>query len=271
MTMGGDFAPAGELRENEPKYPVVFGIALTPKVSGILLALLGVAGAAYLLLNVVQPTWQRTAELEQDVATKEQQLENQGKVREQIEQARTQLRDAQKLQADVLALFATEPSLDTLLIDLNERVQAANARIADPEQRATLSRFELVPVPPPTADGQPGDLVTDGSFGTAVNGKLRQRIYNVEMQGSFAQVQSIIRNIERLQPLLVVRNLRSEPLRPPTLTLDQQGRVIGNQSDPRLKVSFQMVALLPASTPAATNGTAPAAAPAPAVSPAPSP
>ncbi|HIK55118.1 MAG TPA: pilus assembly protein PilO [Synechococcales cyanobacterium M55_K2018_004] len=258
MTVGGDYIPTGEINESEqPNYPVVFGISLTPLVQGILIAALGLAGAGWLLVNVVQPTWQRNQELRQDIRTKEQQLADQGEVQRQIDEARQQLQEAKQLQADVLKLFASEESLDTLLLDVNERVQAANARIADPERRAKLSKFDLEAPPPPLPDGRPGDVITDGSFGSAVNDRLRRRVYNVEMEGSFAQIQSIIRNIERLQPLLVVQNFKQELVEPPPLVLSQQGRPVATAaSEPRLRASFQLVALMPAPPP-------PAPAPAP--------
>ncbi len=258
MTVGGDYIPGEEYGAlEEPNYPVVFGMRLTPRVNGILLALVGLLGGAYLLANAVLPKWQENAALRADIAAKEQQLVDQGQAQQQIDEARAKLAEAEQLRADVLALFADEEGLDTLLIDVNERVQAANARIADPDRRATLSRFELVQ-PPADPDGQPSDLVTDGSLGAAVNNRLRQRLYNVEMEGSFAQAQSVIRNIERLQPLLVLRNFKSEPTEPPTLRLNSQGRPLPNQdTEPRLRTSFQVQALMPAPI----QPPAPAAAP----------
>ncbi|GAB4134042.1 MAG: hypothetical protein Fur0046_05400 [Cyanobacteria bacterium J069] len=247
MTVGGDYIPGDDYGAlEEPNYPVVFGLRMTPRLNGILLAVAGLAGAAYLLVNAVMPKWEENAALRADIAAKEQQLVNQGQAQQQIEEARIKLAEAEQLRADVLTLFADEEGLDTLLIDVNERVQAANARITDPDRRATLSKFELVPAPP-GPDGQPSDLVSDGSLGAAVNGKLRQRLYNVEMEGSFAQAQSVIRNIERLQPLLVLRNFASTPANPPTLLLTPQGRPVANQdTEPRLRTSFQVQALMPA-------------------------
>lgn len=294
MTAGGDFIP-GKSALDEPEYPVVFGIQLTPRFNGILLALLGLIGAGYLFVNLVIPKLEENQALEADIATKESQLVNQGQAQQQIEAARVKLQEAEELRADVLALFADEEGLDTLLIDVNERVQAANARIADVDRRATLSKFAVVSPGEPSADGTPGDLVTDSSVGAAVNGKLRQRLYDVSMEGSFAQTQSIIRNIERLQPLLVLRSFNSTLAAPATLTLNAQGRPVTTGAvDPRLRTSFQIQALMPAPvappapaapavdpatgavvSPAPAPGTAPgettAPAAAPAVTPAPPP
>jgi type IV pilus assembly protein PilO len=249
MTVGGDFIPGDGGFEEAPSYPTVFGVQLTPVVSGVLVALLGLAGAAYLLINVVQPTWQQTQELERTAAEKRSQLINQEETQRQIEEARQQLAEAEKLKADVLTLFASEESLDTLLLDLNERVQSVNAGITDADRRATLSKFESTTPDP--------EVIQDSSLGAAANGVLQRQVYNVEMQGNFAQTQSIIRNIERLQPLLLVQDFNSEvQASTRILRLDAQGRPVSNQPVPRLTTSFKLIALMPAPT-------APPAAPAP--------
>ena len=261
MTAGGDFIPTGETNESEEaRYPKLFGITLTPVVSGVLVALLGLGAALWLWLNVVQPTLQRNQELRQDVAAKRDQLLNQEETQRQIEEARTRLAEAQQLQAEVLSLFATEQSLDTLLLDVNERVQSANAGIQDPDRRATLAQFDL--------NADESGPVTDSSYGSVVNNKLERRVYDVEIEGSFPQVVSIIRSIERLQPLLVVSDLNSQ-LDPETqrLVLDSQGRVVSGQPQARVNTSFQLAALVPVeqseSAPDAAGQASPSPSPAP--------
>ncbi|WP_088890136.1 pilus assembly protein PilO [Leptolyngbya ohadii] len=256
MTVGGDFIPTGERELEGPSYPKVFGVSLTPTVGGIALAVAGAVGAFLLWSNLVQPTLDRNQQLQSEIAAKEQELAGLGDAQQQITQARERLRSAQQLQADVLGLFATEESLDTLLLDVNERVQSVNAGIQDPERRARLSRFDFVPA----ASGP----VTDGSLGSAVNNQLERRVYDVEIQGSFPQTQSIVRNIERLQPLLVVNNLKS--------TLDQstqrivltpQGQVVpAGQPETRVTTTFRLEALKPVDSPGAAAATPPAAPPA---------
>ncbi|MBF2001060.1 MAG: pilus assembly protein PilO [Synechococcales cyanobacterium M58_A2018_015] len=245
MTIGGDFVPAGNSRELAgPTYPKVFGITITPTVGAILLALLGVAGAYVLWTNLVQGTLQRNRELKQDIAAKEAQLRDPEAMQQQIAEAKTRLQEAQQLQADVRSLFASESSMDTLLLDINERVQAVNAGITDPARRATLSKFEL--------NQEASGPVTDGSLGAEVNNKLERRVYDVEIQGTFPQTQSIIRNIERLQPLLVVSEFDSTLDRASQkIVLDGEGRLDpGRQPDPRVITAFQLAALVPVDSPA---------------------
>ncbi|MBE9179912.1 pilus assembly protein PilO [Oculatella sp. LEGE 06141] len=263
MTVGGDFVPAGPNDyEVAPTYPTIFGLTLTPTVSGVLIALLGLAGATYLLLNLVRPAWEQNQVLRQDVATKQSQLVDQAETQRRIQEAQEQLRQSRQLQADVLALFADKQSLDTLLIDLNERVQAQGATRGG---RATLVRFESTTPNP--------EVVTDSSLGQAANNLLARQVYNIAMAGNYAQTQSIIRNIERLQPLLVVRGFTSElNTESSVIVLDPRGRVVPTaQPEPRITTSFQLIAILPASevNPTAPSADAATAAPEAEASPAP--
>lgn len=255
MTVGGDFIPGDGVNSDAPSYPKLFGVSLTPTVVGILLALLGLGAALWLYSTIVQPALQRSQELNQDISAKEQQLLDQQDTQKQIADARNRLQDAQQLRSDVLSLFATEKSTDTLLLDVNERVQAVNAGIQDPKRRATLAKFDF--------DAGASGPVTDGSLGPAVDNRLTRRVYNVEIDGSFPQTQSIIRNIERLQPLLVITDFVSE-LDPDsqTIVLNERGRLSPGQAESKVRASFRLSALIPTESPPA---------PAPSASPSPSP
>lgn len=263
MTLGGDFVPLeGNALETTPEYPVVFGIKLTPPIQGLALAALGLGIAAYIVTNFVSPASEEVRSLQTQIDEKEQQLLNREEAEQRIAQARQELQEAQELQADVLTLFANEQSLDTLLLDVNERVQNVNAGIADPERRATLSRFE--------ATSEEPIIVNDSSLGAAANGVLQKMTYNVAMEGNFSQTQSIIRGIERLQPLLLVQNFNSEAdQETQVLRLDQQGRTVNDQVVPRLNTTFELIALMPApqQTPAPAPAAGTAATPAPTPAP----
>jgi type IV pilus assembly protein PilO len=266
MTAGGDFIPGDNL-DARPNYPTVFGLRLTPTTNGWLIAIALLALAGYLGYTFVKPLWDTSQQLSASIAEKESQLINREETQRQIQEARVRLQEAQQLRADVLTLFASNENMDTLLLDLNERVQSANAGITDPDRRATLSKFTL--------NNEQTGIITDGTYGAAVNNKLRRQVFDVQMQGSFAQTQSIIRSIERLQPLLVVRDFNSElDTDTRAIVLDPQGRLLsGAQPTPRLTTGFRLIALIPAETPApvpaagATPG-APTAAPAPGTTPA---
>jgi len=237
MTASGDFIPTGEGNLEGPAYPKLFGITLTPTILGVLIGLAGAFVAYLLWSNFVQPTLDKNQQLRQEIADKEQQLLAQQETQKRIDEARVKLQEAKQLQADVLGLFASEQSVNTLLLDVNERVNAVNAGIQDPEKRATLSKFAV--------NSEKSGVITDGSLGPAVNNRLRRDVYQVELKGSFPQTASIIRNIERLQPLLIISEFKSESP-DHKLVLDTQGRLIpANQPDTRITTSFRMDALVP--------------------------
>lgn len=272
MSYGGDFIPSGET-EDTPEFPKLFGLSLTPTVLGFLVALVGLVGAYFLFANLVQPALQRNQELSLDIATKESQRQNLEQFKKQIADARVRLKDAEQLRADVLSLFASEKSVDTLLLDVNERVQSVNAGITDPAKRATLSKFDL--------DAEASGTVTDGSLGAEVDNLLERRVYAVEIKGSYPQTQSIIRNIERLQPLLVISNFKTDlDSSTQEVLFDDQGRLVTGQPETRITTGFQLAALVPigqesvvpaANVPAANipAGSAPGTSPSPSPSPSP--
>jgi len=270
MSYGGDFIPSGGT-EDTPESPKLFGLSLTPTVNGVLVALVGLVGAYFLFANLVQPALQRNRELSQDIAAKEAQRQNLEQFKKQIADARVRLKDAEQLRADVLSLFASEKSVDTLLLDVNERVQSVNAGITDPDKRATLSKFDL--------DAEASGPVTDGSLGAEVDNRLERRVYAVEIKGSYPQTQSIIRNIERLQPLLMISSFKTDlDSSTQEVLFDEQGRLVTGQPQTRITTGFQLAALVPIGQEAgALAADAPADAPAgaapasPTVTPSPSP
>lgn len=231
MTVSGNLAPsAGRPSEIDSPYPVLFGMPITPTVTGILLASAGLLGALYLLINFVQPLWQQKQELEQSIATKEAQLANQQSTIKEISKVENALKVAQQREAEVLSLYADEEQLKTLLLDFNQIAGERNSK---------LTKFE------PTSSAP--EPLTDASIGGSVNGKLRQQIFKVEMEGNFEATRSTVLTLERLQPLLLIKNLKSEASSPKA-TLRQ----VGSQDallefDPKtdsVKTSFDLIALL---------------------------
>lgn len=249
MTVTEDFISVDEGGEFElaaPTYPTAFGVTLTPAVSGVLVAVLGLAGTLYLILNLVMPAFQKYQELQASRNEKQALIAQKQTIQGQTEQVKTELTQAKQQNAEVLALFANEKTLDTLLLDINRVVESGNAQLQRNNVRAKLKRF--VPV------NQSAEVVADGSLGPEVNGKLKRRVINIELEGTFEQTQSIIRNIERLQPLLLIRDYQSTLAQAPT---NQQGKVV-SRGPATITTSFQLQALMPAS-PQETAAAAPPA------------
>jgi type IV pilus assembly protein PilO len=226
---GGDFGAA-----SASSYPVVFGISLTPKISGMIVGCLGLAATAFMAMNMLMPSWDvfqqqqaKQTELQTDIDQKKIAIKQLGKIQEEQKQAKVQ-------QVQVLGLFANEKTLDTLLLDLNRLVESGNSQIPLSAVRAKLRKYA------PT--GEKAEPIVDGTFGPLVDGKLKRRSINIEIIGTYEQTQSILRNIERLQPLLLVKDYQAA-LAPETV-LDPGKKV--RQIGPRaISTNFQVQALMP--------------------------
>jgi type IV pilus assembly protein PilO len=246
---GGEFEEAGA----ESSYPVVFGITFTPRVSGILLGLLGIAGSAYMVMNMVMPAWEtfqqqqkKEGDLKTDIQRKEASINQIGQVKKDLAQAKIQ-------KAQVLGLFSNEKTLDTLLLDLNRLVESGNDLLPANAVKAKMKKF--------TPDVQRSEIVADGSLGTAVNGKLKRVKVNVEISGTYKQTQAILRNIERLQPLLLVKEYQSTIQ--PEEVVEIAGKKFRRTGDAPITTLFQLQALMPLS-PEEVASAAKAATPPPA-------
>ncbi|PSB25243.1 potassium-transporting ATPase subunit F [Stenomitos frigidus] len=227
MTAGGDFLPNEPNLDTEPSYPVVFGIALTPTILGILLAVGGIALAAYLFVSLVQPALEKFNDLKQKVEAKEAQVQQAAEIAKQVAEANTNLEAAKKQRTEVLNLFSNESTLNTLLLDLNRQVETRNAGVAKLEQdrlaacpawvrnnvqalrkdndielarKASLKDF--------TPDAKASGIIADSAYGSLVNNKLKRQVANVVFEGNVNQTQAIFRNIERLQPFLVFKDVK---------------------------------------------------------------
>ena len=285
MTAGGDFIPNDPNLDTAPSYPVVFGIALTPVIIGTLLAVGGLALAAYLFVNFVQPALEQYNVLKQKVQDQEAQVQQAAAIAKQDADARANLEAAKKQGADVLTLFSNEATLNTLLLDLNRQVETRNAGVARLErdrlaacpawvrnnfeelrkggvemaQRASLREF--------TPNAKASGVITDSAYGSLVNNKLKRQIANVVFEGNVNQTQAIFRNIERLQPFLVFKDVKIAVEAPTTNKLfEVRGNTVqflpNCQPEPKLTTTFTLEALSPL-TAAEKQKAAPAPAPSP--------
>ena len=57
---------------------VLFGIAMSPTILGVILAVLGIGGAVWLGLNLVRPALDERTQLAEDIQAKEDKLSQQG-------------------------------------------------------------------------------------------------------------------------------------------------------------------------------------------------
>lgn len=240
MTLSDDLNFAehgGEFEEATPASPVVFGIAFTPKIIGILVGVIGLAGAGYIFLNLLMPAWESYQQQQAKSSELQAQIEQKKANINQITKVKDELAQAKQQKVQVLGLFANEKTLDTLLLDINRLIESGNTPTSINAVRAKLNKF--VPV------SQKPEPITDGTLGLQVDGKLQRSSINAEITGTYEQTQSIIRNIERLQPLLIVKDYQA------TLTplesrseLDKTPVQVGPAA---INTSFQLQVLMPLS------------------------
>ena len=269
MTASNQFIPGGGQAE-EAGTQEIFGIKLTPQVQAIGIALLGLGVAGYLGYQFVLPEFQKGSEIKQKITeSKQTQVQLQAQITKKAE-AEAKQEEAKQRRANVTAMFASDASATTLLLDMNQLVNRINAGVQSDDLKAKITKFEpdvgqqgAAPVP-----GAPDpDILSDSSFGPSLAGKLRRKKFKVEFEGNFAQTRNFMRNLELMQSLLVVRNLKSELLTPSqSIEVDfLKGKIIPvEQPQTKIKTAFELHALLPLKQEEKLPTPAPTPAPSPA-------
>ncbi len=192
MTISDRYAP-GNSGMSAPAYPTAFGITFTPTVSGILIALAGVGIAGWMAFNLVGSKLSETQELRDKIGQKEKKLEDQQTTVRDIQKIVARVNTAVDKNKQVRGLFSTQKDLETLLLDLNRIIVASKAQ---------LQKF--------TPDYGLTGTVADSSVGIELNNKIKRRVTDVAFEGTFNQTLEILRTIDRLQTLLVLRDFKME-------------------------------------------------------------
>jgi type IV pilus assembly protein PilO len=304
--MSGDFTQKEDMLAPEPAK--VFGLPM-PTFLGWLFGLGGVLLAGWLLMNVVLPLKGETDTVTSEVVEGKRRLAEKDQIEAQLKQAKENLVKVEQQQQQVLSLFANEQDLKTILLDLNQLIEKNNAGVMAArqaklancpleirQQYANLARQQQledqVLKGPLVAEAKlttfkpdekgiqlitAADVAKDTYLTPPLAGQLRRETIEVAFEGNFSQAQSIFRTIERLKPLLIIKDLK----------VVRKNPVGGNQLDGIYAVtpggvqflsncqpevvtttSFKMDALLP--LPPTNAAAQPAAAsPQPAASPAP--
>ena len=260
----------GEGQEDEKPAGIVFlGMTLTPTILGAIAAVAGLGLAVYVFFNLVQPESEKQDKINktiQETEIKKKEVQNKLQQKDKLQ---AEFDEAKQKKDIVLSLFAMPESLNTLSMDINRQIEL---------RKATMVRFEPKPIKStapvdPKAPPKDPSIVDDGSFGPAANGKIKRQLIDVGFEGNFEQVQSILRSIERLQPLLVFDNFKAElDKSEQQIAIDSSGKIIpvGN-AETIVKTSFQVQVIIPVSSEelaAATPSTPPPGQPgAPAATP----
>ncbi|MEH2195904.1 MAG: pilus assembly protein PilO [Nostoc sp.] len=240
MTLSDDLNFAeqgGEFGQETPPSTMLFGIAFTPKIIGILVGVIGLAGAGYILVSLLMPAWESYQQQQAKSSELQGQIQQKKANIKQIDKLKDELAQAKQQKVQVLGLFANEKSLDTLLLDLNRLIESGNTTTSISTVRAKLDKFTPV--------SQKPEPVTDGSLGLQVDNKLKRSSINAQITGTYEQTQSIIRNIERLQPLLIVKDYQSSLAPAEAISpLDKTSAQVGPAA---INTLFQLQVLMPLS------------------------
>jgi type IV pilus assembly protein PilO len=228
-----------------PNHPVIFGLTLSPLVIGGFVAAIGLIAAGFVGYSYVMPKMQANQELQTKVDDVKKQIQDRKATAIKITEAEVKLKTAADQKETVLGLFANDKKLDTLLLDLNKLVT---------DRQGELQKF----TPDLSANGT--GTVNDSSLGSALNGKIRNKSVDVEMNGGFEQIQSILRTVERMDRFLILKDFKTDLVPVPANT--GIGNGVGNT--PKLKAKFKLQAIIPLTTTEITAATAAAAAAAPA-------
>jgi type IV pilus assembly protein PilO len=215
---------------------------LSPMLLGGLLTVVGIGGAAYLGYANILPQYQANQEMQTKLANVQQQIQERRDMAKKIVVAEAEFKKATEQKESVLALFANEQKLDTLLLDLNKLIST---------RQGELQKF--------APDQAMTGVVSDGFLGSALNGKLRRKSTDIEIEGGFEQMQSILRTVERMDQLLVLRDFKADLQAPP---VNRDGSNLGS-AIPTIKTKFKLQAIIPL-----TKEEQAAAAPSPSASPA---
>jgi type IV pilus assembly protein PilO len=211
--------------DQEPSYPSIFGLSLSPTLIGAFLAVIGVVGAGYFIFSNLMPQQQSNQELQTKLNSTQQQIQERKENAKKIAEAQIKLDKVKGQQQTVLALFANDKKLDTLLLDLNKLINI---------RQGELQKF--------TPDAASTGVITDASLGTALNGKLRRRSTDIEVEGSFEQMQSILRTVERLDQLLILKDFQADLIEVPVNNVSGSGAI---SSTPKIKTKFKLQAVIP--------------------------
>jgi type IV pilus assembly protein PilO len=192
MTISDRFPP-GESDFGGPAYPTAFGITFTPSISGILIGLAGAALAGWMAVNFIGPKFAEMQGLRDRIAEKEQSLQQKQQTVREVQNIIARVNEAKAKNTEVRGLFSNQQALDTLLLDLNRIIVSS---------KAELQKF--------TPDYTTSGILADGSLGSELNNKLKRQVTDVAFEGNFNQILEIMRAIDRLQTVLVLRDFKME-------------------------------------------------------------
>ena len=169
----------------------LFGFTFTSKILGILIGVAGIGLAAYATTSFVAPLWDQVQQGQSSIATKkaglaslEQKVAGKGNIVQKIEEANNQ-------NLFVLSLLPNVDNIDTLMRDIQDQVPKTITIALPPDFAYELAGTMRVFQPAPPVKGT----------------QYTKYSFTIGFDGKFEDVLNTIQKIERLKPLLIVKNL----------------------------------------------------------------
>jgi type IV pilus assembly protein PilO len=170
----------------------LFGITFTSKILGILIGIGGVGLAAYVASSYVMPIWESVQSGQKNIQTKktnvttlEGQVASKSNIAQKIEEANQQNKF-------VLSLLPNVDNIDTLMRDIQEQIP----------------KTIVIALPPDFSYELAGTLRTFQPSAPVIGTQYNTYSFTVGFDGKFEDVLTTIQKIERLKPLLVVKDLK---------------------------------------------------------------
>ncbi|PZO36003.1 MAG: hypothetical protein DCF19_22635 [Pseudanabaena frigida] len=170
----------------------LFGVTLTSKILGILIGVAGIGIAAYATTSYVLPLWDQVQSGQTNISTKkndltslEQKVAGKGNIAQKIE-------EANKQNLFVLSLLPNVDNIDTLMRDIQEQIPKTITIALPPDFAYDLAGTMRV--------FQPREVIKGPQYKTYS--------FTIGFDGKFEDVLNTIQKIERLKPLLIVKDLK---------------------------------------------------------------
>jgi len=197
-----NFGAASGIQDGGSGGLTLFGLTFTPKILGIIIGASGVGLAAYLAATSVMPIWDSVQAGQQNIDTKTAavtalrgQVASKSNIAEKIEEANQQNKF-------VLSLLPSVDNIDTLIRDIQEQIP----------------KTIVIDLPPDFSYEIAGTLRTFQPTAPIKGTQYDTYSFTVGFDGKFEDVLNTIKKIERLRPLLVVKDLKLTKKALPTTT-----------------------------------------------------
>lgn len=217
------------------------GLSVGSQTLGIIIAVLGLIGSGLIFIQGINPLLEsiglaktQIASKESAIRTKEQEVQSKKDVPQKIEEAKAK-REA------VLALLPSQENIDTLIIDINTRLQElGEPLIVSPVANISGSAFRS------RLDDFSPSTVTEAT----PERPFKTREYRLTISATYQDTLEFMRKLERLRPLLVVKdiNLKKSTVQidAENLTAEQKNYVVATLP-PLITTNFNLIAYIPLS------------------------